>query len=669
MLKPQKMSRVVIVGVKSQLDRTIETLYNLNLLHIEDYHQEDEGFKLGRPLKRGTKISEDLIKVRSISKNLNIDKDSEPPVAAKRFQKSQISREIPREIIPLQNRILGNVERINALERRKTDRENLKELVTKLSAFPVPLELYSGYKNLDTFVGTIKVDPRFGLSKITNEYELFMQQGERGEILFALFVSRKHSKAAFDYLNGNGFAPIDIPVLKGSASEKLTSIDRELASIDVELLKLNENLNGYRKQYKDSILAAEEYLALETEKTDAPLRFASSKNAFTIEGWIPKSKLELVKLHLSSAIASGLYIEVLDEKEWVHESEKEPPIQLENPEAAKSYEYLIELFSLPSYKEFDPTMVLYLIFPVFFGFMIGDAGYGIALMILAVIMTKIFKSEDAKNIARIVFIGGIFAIIFGFLIFADAFGVPFNAHAEGELSWAGLLGVDEIPIHAAIEKLGTEGVIEMLVLSIFASFIHLGLGFIIGIYNEINHNKKHALAKAGWFLILTAIFMLIINMAKGTLSGGWIGKNILFNAHLSAYTGVPGLPLPFGTIGLLVVGMVVLVITEGPMGIMEILGLIGNMISYTRLAAIGVAKGAVAVAFNTMLIPMFGGGIGSIIIGCILLFICHMLVIILGAISSGIQAVRLNYVEFFLKFYKGGGVKFKPFGATKKYTT
>ena len=105
------------------------------------------------------------------------------------------------------------------------------------------------------------------------------------------------------------------------------------------------------------------------------------------------------------------------------------------------------------------------------------------------------------------------------------------------------------------------------------------------------------------------------------------------------------------------------------MAVMEILGLIGNMISYSRLAAIGVAKGAVAAAFNTMLLPFFtGGNIGMIITGAVLIFMCHMLVILLGAISSGIQAVRLNYVEFFLKFYKGGGVKFKPFGATKKYT-
>ena len=85
MLRPQKMSRIVIAGVKSELDRTIQTLYKLNILHLEDYRQKEQGFKLGRPLAKGSKISEDLVKVRSISKNLGIDKESELPPKTPRF--------------------------------------------------------------------------------------------------------------------------------------------------------------------------------------------------------------------------------------------------------------------------------------------------------------------------------------------------------------------------------------------------------------------------------------------------------------------------------------------------------------------------------------------------------------------------------------------------------
>ncbi|UCH88541.1 MAG: V-type ATP synthase subunit I [Thermoplasmata archaeon] len=670
MLRPQKMSRVLIAGVKTQLDRTIETLYNLNIVHIEDYRQDQEGFKLGKPLDRGSRISEELVTVRSLMKNLDIDKEVVKPEKPKKYGKRRISLEISRDILPLQKNVLAIVERMSALERRKTDRENVKQLLKQLAAFPVRLELYTGFKNLDTYVGTIKIDPRAGLNKITQEYELFLKPIERGEMLIALFAPKRHSKNIFEFLNSKGFSPIDVPIMKGTVNDQLNIVVNEIMDIENQLVTLRKHLNDYNEKYENSILAGEEYLANEVEKTDAPLRFASSKNAFTIEGWIPTSKLSMVKLHLSTAISQGLYIEVLEEKEFTQEEEKEPPIQLENPKGAKPYEYLIELFSLPSYKEFDPTMVLYIIFPLFFAFMIGDAGYGIALMILAVIMAKKFPSDEAKSIARIVFIGGIFSIVFGLFIFADAFGIPFHAHESGEVNWSDSLGIS-IPIYAAIHKLDPAGVVEMLVISIFAAFVHLGLGFIIGISNEIKHNKKHAVAYMGWFIVLLAFFMLLMNMGKNTGAGAWIGENILFNIHLSAQANFLGLPMDFpnASLGLLIVGIILLIVCEGPIAVMEVMGLVGNMISYTRLAAIGVAKGAVAVAFNILLLPMLlGGNVGLIIVGIILLFLCHMLVIILGALSAGIQAVRLNYVEFFLKFYKGGGERFKPFGAIKRYT-
>jgi V/A-type H+-transporting ATPase subunit I len=652
------------------MDKTIQTLYNLNLVHIEDYHDEQEGFSLGRPLKRGSRISEDLVNIRSISKNLGIDKEVEVADKSKRMSMRLASDSVQRDVLPLQKRILTIVERINALERRKTERQNTRELLTMLSAFPIPLELYSGFRNLETYVGTIKADPRAGLDKITRNYELFKRTTERGEMLIALFVSSNYSKPIFDFLNSKGFSPIDVPIMKGNVNNELARVDKQLQEYDAEIAKLNENLVEYKTKHKNSILAGEEFLSLEVEKTDAPLRFATSKNAFITEGWIPTSKLSTVNLHLSSAVARGLHIEVIEEKEVSVEVEKEPPIQLENPQAAKPYEYLIELFSLPSYKEFDPTLVLYIIFPIFFGFMIGDAGYGVALMILAIVMAKVFPSEEAKDIARIVFIGGIFSIIFGIFIFGDVFGIAFHPHEPDEVNWSGILGVD-IPIHSAIVKLAPEGVIEMLVISVFAAFVHLGLGFIIGITNEINHNKKHAVAHFGWFIVLLGFFILLMNMGKNTIAGEWIGNNVLFGIHLNAIPAFLGLPLdfPYISLGLLIVGAVLLVIFEGPIAIMEMMGLLGNIISYTRLAAIGVAKGAVAVAFNILLLPMVtGGNIGLIIVGFILLFICHLLVIILGALSAGIQSVRLNYVEFFLKFYKGGGKKFSPFGAKKKFT-
>jgi V/A-type H+-transporting ATPase subunit I len=111
--------------------------------------------------------------------------------------------------------------------------------------------------------------------------------------------------------------------------------------------------------------------------------------------------------------------------------------------------------------------------------------------------------------------------------------------------------------------------------------------------------------------------------------------------------------------------------TEGLLALSEVIGLFTNLVSYTRLAALAVGKGAMALAFNTMLFPLIfeSGNIGLVIVGAIALFVTQMFfVFFLGALSAGIQAIRLNYVEFFLKFFEGGGKEFSPLSYVRKHS-
>jgi len=124
-------------------------------------------------------------------------------------------------------------------------------------------------------------------------------------------------------------------------------------------------------------------------------------------------------------------------------------------------------------------------------------------------------------------------------------------------------------------------------------------------------------------------------------------------------------PIPYVAIGMLVGGAVILVFTESVLAPIEITGLLANMVSYARLAGVAVAKAATATAFNTIVFTAAAPGGAYIAAGLLLAFIFHMLLFFLGAISAGIQTVRLNYVEFFLKFFKGNGTRFRPFGLEK----
>jgi V/A-type H+-transporting ATPase subunit I len=134
---------------------------------------------------------------------------------------------------------------------------------------------------------------------------------------------------------------------------------------------------------------------------------------------------------------------------------------------------------------------------------------------------------------------------------------------------------------------------------------------------------------------------------------------------------VIGVVISIPSVILILLGVVALPFTEGPLALTEVIGLFTNLVSYARLAALAVGKGAMALAFNTMLFPLVfeSGNVVVIILGALALFVTQMFfVFFLGALSAGIQAIRLNYVEFFLKFFEGGGTDFQPLSYERKYS-
>jgi V/A-type H+-transporting ATPase subunit I len=223
------------------------------------------------------------------------------------------------------------------------------------------------------------------------------------------------------------------------------------------------------------------------------------------------------------------------------------------------------------------------------------------------------------------------------------------------------------------------GMTQLLVISIIAGFLHLGLGLLIGVLVERKHNRKHALTKVGLLFVLTALALLIFVMADWTI-GQWLkplkGSVVapfLWNYLIpSVKAGISfgGLLVPYVTIILGILGIVLIIIVAGGFGLVEVLEVTSHLMSYTRLAAICVAKAAMAFAFNMIGLGLIlSGNIVVGILGVILLIFMQLMVFALGALSSGIQAVRLHYVEFFMKFYKGEGVRFNPFRYIRKYTT
>jgi len=361
------------------------------------------------------------------------------------------------------------------------------------------------------------------------------------------------------------------------------------------------------------------------------------------------------------------------------------------------------MVSVPKYDEIDPTPILGLVLPLFLGFMIGDAGYGLLMLVLGIWMVRSLGKSlpEAKDLGVALGAAGVVSLFFGAVVFTDAFGIPFGMHGEGtevvtaaacqsfmehanEITWSCITGSNALnALHPMVAKLRDIG--DLLIISVIAAFVHMGLGLGFGIVNSVGHkNWKHVIGKLGWLVLMVGFFAQILYMAGPALDNpgtGLVEGNRIAHATFGAL-GFPTLTIPvIGVafhaflLGGMILAAVLLAVGEGPITVLELPTMLSNLMSYTRLAGLAIAKGAMAAAFTSLtLVAMVyngpGGALGVVLVvlGLVLFIFTQAFVFVLGVFSSAIQAIRLNYVEFFQKFYAGGGIAFSPFGKKRKYT-
>jgi V/A-type H+-transporting ATPase subunit I len=659
MLRPEEMTRVVVVGSIDSLDATIECLYELGVLHLIDFTKQDEEFKIGRPLSKASAASQKLLKLRSMIRTLEIEEHK----PGQKLSIDDINKELEQALVTLDLNTSSKAETRQKILTLMREKEGEVRALTPFRSLGIHVEDYEGYDNISSFTGTCLTDPTTALESAVKDIEVFAES-RKGDLVVAVFVRNEKKAEVAKILAEHNFQEIKMPKLKGSADEIISSNLAEVKDLETDLKRIESDIESIRKKFADFIVSSEEYLAIEVLKAETPLRIASSENSFIVDGWIPVSKVQDIQVGLDALCCGLSYVETVQP-----EKEEEPPVKLRNPKLVGPFEFFIGLVSTPKYEEIDPTLVLFITFPLFFGFMVGDLGFGLGLVALGAVMRwKLKGYPDLYRLGAIIVAGGVLASIFGLFVFAEAFGVPFHppAASPDEDSWEALAN---IPIHPMLDKM--RDIKEMLAISLVAGWLHLSLGFGLGFVNNYDHNKKHAVAKVAWFIILFGLFAEIMTIAgSATATSSFINSTVLAPLP-DASTSLASIKLSLPAVVFIVIGVIVLPFTEGALALTEVIGLFTNLVSYTRLAALAVGKGAMALAFNSMLFPLIfeSNNIGIIIGGAAALFVTQMFfVFFLGSLSAGIQAIRLNYVEFFLKFFEGGGTDFSPLKYERKYS-
>jgi V/A-type H+-transporting ATPase subunit I len=341
--------------------------------------------------------------------------------------------------------------------------------------------------------------------------------------------------------------------------------------------------------------------------------------------------------------------------------EKEIPVEYQNPAFAQPTELITDLHSRPRYAEVDPTLTVAIIFPIFFGIILGDIGYGAILLAVALALPRIITSEEGRRMGIVLRNCSISAIIFG-ILFSEFFGF--------EMPWHPVLPSRHLLIGAV--EAGGEGpnIVGLLVFAVWIAIAQLTLGRILSAVNKSHdphHGMKGVLGQIGWIATMFGILFLL-----------W---SLFAIPYMPDLTGFPpviiGLSLPAIIGAVLLLGGIALIANESALELIELPGIISNAMSYARLAAVGLSSVVIAIVINYIAIEKLIApsletitivGIIMILLGIAVLVGGHLLNTALGLLGGGLQSLRLQYVEYFTKFYRGGGRKYHPFGKERRYS-
>jgi V/A-type H+-transporting ATPase subunit I len=438
--------------------------------------------------------------------------------------------------------------------------------------------------------------------------------------LFAVFPGEFTSEVE-GLLGREDVARLRLPVELGHGppDAALLALQNQLVAIPQEIQRINQNLVGLTMEWGGRLAAWRDDLRDKLEANSVLSRLGETDMTFVIAGWIPASALESLEIAMREAIGDAIMVRRLI---LTGDLKKNAPVVLKNPGIARPFESLVNLLALPRYDHIDPTRLMAFFMPIFFGMILGDIGYGAILLALSLGLLHKRKKGVFRDLLLVLAMGSGWAIVFG-VLFGELFGT-LGEHLGLHPLW--------------FDRASPEHVAGLLAMTIAIGAVHVTLGLVLGVWEGIKDRSRYHLLESGGMLVGLMALFLIIGVLADVLPDG-----LMTPAIAGLMIGIVLLGASLGWLGIL-------------MGPIEFIGLIGNILSYLRIAAIGLASVYLAKVANDM-----AGIVGNILVGIILATLIHALNLTLGAFSPTIHSLRLHYVEFFRKFYQGGGRPYQPY--------
>ena len=663
MFKTARMRKIRIVTLEKYVAPTVDALHESGLVQVSDIsdsiQQDPELAELVAPSKATPytgKLSSLLMKTNGISELLG--NSLSEGHGLKDTLMSFISPDMPvqKEIEALDTEAfiekaedtLAQVEsktsviegKLAALDAETSELQSNKSLANRLSNFDMDLALLKDSKYTSTTVGRINAESaseiKNELSNLTDELEVFTvpMDDKTGEIIVVVTL-KELSDEVYSTLRKFDFEKIEVGDVEGTPQHIISSADSRLLTIESERAAVKTELRAVAEQWDDEILALKEQLENEKEKNEILSSFVQTKDAYVLEAWVPVEDTEKVEQLVEKSSDGHCAFETIEVEGT---DDEDVPVLQQNGWYSKPFEYLVDMYSPVRYNSIDPTIFVAITFPFFFGFCLTDAVYGLVVAAIGVVLLKGLGKvkESMHSFGWILIWSGLWAVILGLI--TNGFIGDFPERIAGF----------RLPtVFAPVEAFKHPETI--LIIAIAVGLIYVNLGFVLGAINNLRYGrKKEALgSQICWFIFEAGLLFLVLGFMMPAI--GMIGM---------ALGGI-----------LIIAAIGILIWANGAFGLMDIFGFLGDVLSFARLLALCLATGGIAMTVNILaqmidnMVPFAG-----IVLAVIIFIFGHIANFAFQVLGAFINALRLNYVEFFSQFFMAGKGKFEAFKAKRTFT-